>query len=49
MINLNWIEDYGLKVVEKDVEEPILIVPTALFNQLKSDVENARKELQEND
>ena len=43
MIDLNWIEQYGLKVVEKDVEEPILVVPSEIFEklqkQMKSDVE----------
>ena len=38
LINLNWIEQYGLQVVEKDVETPLLIVPTELFNKLKKDV-----------
>lgn len=47
MINLNWIYQYGLKVVEKDVEEPVLIVPSAIFNKLKKDVERERKELEE--
>ena len=39
LVNLNWIEEYGLQVVEKDVETPLLIVPTELFNKLKNDVE----------
>ena len=47
MIDLNWIYEYGLKVVEKDVEEPLLIVPSELFNKLKDDVERERKELKE--
>ena len=47
MIDLNWIYQYGLKVVEKDVEEPILIVPTEIFEKLKEDVERERKELKE--
>ena len=38
LISLNWIEQYGLQVVEKDVETPLLIVPTELFNKLKKDV-----------
>ena len=38
MINLNWIYQYGLKVVEKDVEEPILIVPTEIFEKLQKQV-----------
>ncbi len=39
LINLNWIEQYGLQVVEKDVETPLLVVPTELFNKLKKDME----------
>ena len=39
LVNLNWIEEYGLQVVEKDVETPLLIVPTELFNKLKKDVD----------
>ena len=38
LISLNWIEEYGLKVVEKDVEEPILIVPSELFEKLQKEV-----------
>ena len=37
LINFNWIEQYGLQVVESDVGTPILIVPTELFNKLKKD------------
>jgi hypothetical protein len=47
MIDLNWIYEYGLKVVEKDVEEPVLIVPSEIFNKLKDDVEREIKELEE--
>jgi len=36
---LNWIGQYGLNVVEKDVETPMLVVPTELFYKLKKDVE----------
>ena len=39
LVNLNWIEQYGLQVVEKDVEVPLLVVPSELFNKLKKDVE----------
>lgn len=39
LINLNWIEQYGLQVVEKDVETPMLIVPTELFVKLQKEVE----------
>ena len=38
LISLNWIEQYGLQIVEKDVETPLLIVPTELFNKLKYDI-----------
>ena len=39
MIDLNWIYQYGLKVVEKnDVEEPLLIVPTEIFEKLQKQV-----------
>lgn len=47
MIDLNWIYEYGLKVVEKDVEEPVLLVPSEIFNKLKEDVERERKEYEE--
>ena len=47
MINLNWIYEYGLNMVEKDVEEPVLLVPSEIFNKLKEDVEKERKELKE--
>ena len=39
LVSLNWIEQYGLQVIEKDVETPLLIVPTKLFNKLKKDME----------
>lgn len=29
---------HGLQVVEEDVETPLLVVPTELFNKLKKDV-----------
>lgn len=35
LVDLNWIEQYGLQIVEKDVETPLLIVPTDVFNKLK--------------
>lgn len=35
LISLKWIEEYGLQVIEKDVETPLLVVPTELFNELK--------------
>lgn len=47
MIDLNWIYEYGLKIIEKDVEAPVLIVPSEIFNKLKEDVERERKELKE--
>ena len=38
MINLNWIYQYGLKIIEQDVEEPILIVPSEIFEKLQKEV-----------
>ena len=39
LVDLSWIEQYGLEVIEKDVETPMLIVPTEVFEKLKGDVE----------
>lgn len=35
LVDLNWIEQYRLQVMERDVETPLLIVPTEVFNKLK--------------
>lgn len=44
MINLNWIYERGLKVIGKeDAEEPLLILPMDIFNQLQNDVEREKK------
>ena len=38
IIDLNWIYQYGLKIVEKDIEEPVLIVPSEIFEKLQKQV-----------